>query len=294
MTDKALVLIGGPDSGKTNYLARFWKALSSRDCCLFAPDVPLDIRYVEEALAHLLQGSFAPRSDKNFDDTQQSFVVPIVSSTAPDAKPIQVVVPDVTGELWQSAVETCELPEPWMSKLHTASGALVFVRIGSNQNVEPLDWVTSSQLLRMVSGAPDRGPQEKTEISTQVLLCELLRFLEHSLGADLNGIRPRVVVLVTAWDRLDLETKEKGPSTFIADQYPLFAGRLKDISNFDTKVFGVSVVGGDFTDTKFQEEFFESDLKDAGFVVFEKEGGLDTRSDVTLPVAWAIGAASFD
>ncbi len=288
MDDLAIVLTGGPDSGKTNYLARLWKALSSKDGVLFAPDIPSDIRYVEEALAHLLQGSFAPRSDKNFDDIQQSFSIPVVSSDAPEEEPIQIVVPDVTGELWQKAVETCELPEQWMSRLRTASGALVFVRIGSDQNVEPLDWVTSGQFLKMPAILPAPDQEEKRDIPTQVALCELLRFLENSLAVDLDDVRPRVALLITAWDRLDAESRAKGPSAYIAEQYPLLAGRLIDISEFDIRVFGVSVVGGDFIDTTFQEEFFKADLKDAGYIVLETNSEICTKTDVTLPVAWVI------
>jgi hypothetical protein len=288
MADHAVILIGGPDSGKTNYLARLWKALSSQDGALFAPDVPNDIRYVEEALAHLLQGIFAPRSDKNFDEIHQSFSVPVVLTEDPHAEPVQVVVPDVTGELWQTAVETCELPEQWMTRLRTASGALVFVRIGSDQNVDPLDWVTADQLLQMPAMAPSPEQEDKRKIPTQVLLCELLRFLEYGLAADLDNVRPRVAVLVTAWDRLDVESRAKGPSAYIAEQYPLLAGRLNDISEFDIRVFGVSIVGGDFIDTVFQEEFFKADLKDVGYVELEADGEVQTKLDVTLPVAWVI------
>jgi len=291
MVDQSIILIGGPDSGKTNYLARLWKALNSQHGVLFAPNVPGDIRYVEEALAHLLQGIFAPRSDKNFDEIKQSFSVPVVSTNDPSAEQIQVVVPDVTGELWQTAVETCELPEQWMSKLRNASGALVFVRIGSDQNVEPLDWVTADQLLKM--SAVDICPEQKDiqKIPTQVLLCELIRFLEYSLAADLDNVRPRVAILVTAWDRLDMESRGKGPSAYIAEQYPLLAGRLNDISEFDIRVFGVSIVGGDFIDPAFQEEFFRADLKDVGYVDLEENGEVQTKSDVTLPVAWVIRAS---
>lgn len=294
MADHAIVLIGGPDSGKTNYVARLWKALSSQDGAIFASDVPSDIRYVEEALAHLLQGSFAPRSDKNFENIQQSFSVPVVSTDAPDAEPVQVVVPDVTGELWQTAIETGELPEQWMARLRTASGALVFVRIGSDQNVDPLDWVTADQLLKMPVMAASPEQENKRTIPTQVLLCELLRLLEYGLAADLDNVRPRVAILVTAWDRLDLESRAKGPSAYITEQYPLLAGRLNDISAFDIRVLGVSIVGGDFIDPDFQEEFFKVDLKDSGYVELEADGELQTKPDITLPIAWAMRIADIN
>jgi hypothetical protein len=289
MTDHSAILIGGPDSGKTNYLGRLWEALRSRDGMLQAPSVPTEIKYVEDALAHLLQGRFAPRSDKTMEEGQ-SFAVPVVASGKPDSDRFEIVVPDVVGELWKRAVETGELPAQWMNDLASASGVLLFVRIGSDQNKEPLDWVTAAKLLRMEGQQPLTDDSQKREIPTQVSLCELLRFMEHGLGTANGKTRLRVAVLVTAWDRLDAERRAAGPTAYLAAEYPLFAGRLKDVSKFDVRVFGVSVVGGDFLDENFKKEFFKKNLKSSGYVVEEIEGRVDTKLDLTLPVAWVVKA----
>jgi hypothetical protein len=126
MTDHSLVLIGEPDSGKTNYLARLWEALSSREGALAAPQTPTEIKYVEDALQHLLQGQFAPRTDTSLEDGH-NFAVPVIRATDPtDSRPFHVVVPDVSGELWKRAVETSELPQQWMEQLEDATGAVLF------------------------------------------------------------------------------------------------------------------------------------------------------------------------
>ena len=290
MTEHPIILMGGPDSGKTNYLARLWAALRSRKGTLTAPLVPTEIKYVEDALLHLLQGQFAPRSEKTLEEGH-SFSVPVASSESPDAGRFDIVVPDVSGELWKKAVETCELPPQWMNSLKDAKGALLFVRVGSNQNVDPLDWVTAAGILRMPGGDDSEdgpeGDENKRRIPTQVSLCELLRFLEHSLGTN-QAARPRVAVLVTAWDRLDAETSARGPTAYIEAQYPLVAGRLRDIAKFDVRIFGVSVVGGDFLDEDFKQRFLNGKLESSGFVVQESNGAVEKRLDLTLPVAWVV------
>lgn len=285
MTGQSIILVGGPDSGKTNYLGRLWESLRSRAGLLAAPDAPVDIKYVEETLAHLLQGEFAPRSDKGMEGGH-NFEIPVVRTGEEQGGSFQIVVPDVSGELWKTAVETCELPEKWMSDLRAAAGALLFVRIGSDQNVEPLDWVNAAALLRMM---PRGGASpEKRPVPTQVSMCELLRFMEHGLGADNGGRRPRVAILVTAWDRLDAQRAASGPTAFLKAEYPLFAGRLADVHKLDVRVFGVSVVGGDFIDADFKQRFFEGDLKTHGYVIEEIAGQVTRKSDLTLPVAWVV------
>jgi hypothetical protein len=288
MTNHAIILVGGPDSGKTNYLGRLWEALRSGEGALVAPNAPDDIKYVEDALAHLLQGQFAPRSDKNFE-SGRNFSIPVLPANNAKAAPIQIVVPDVSGELWKNAVETCELPTQWMDELRAATGALLFVRVGSDQNIQPLDWVTAAKFLRMSAMWVGPSGDEARQIPTQVSLCELLRFLEHSLAVNVSSIRPRVAILVTAWDRVDAERATQGPMAYLAAEYPLLAGRLADITRFDIRVFGVSVVGGDFIDETFKQQFLETaDLKTAGYVMQEVDGEVQTKHDLTLPVAWVV------
>lgn len=216
--------------------------------------------------------------------------MPVAASANPGADRFQIVVPDVSGELWKRAVETGELPTQWMNELASASGALLFVRIGSDQNKAPLDWVTAAKLLRMESAEPQTDDGQKREIPTQVSLCELLHFMEQCLGTANGKTRPRVAVLVTAWDYLDAERRAAGPTAYLAAEYPLLAGRLKDVSKFDIRVFGVSVVGGDFLDEDFKQEFFKKNLKSSGYVVEEIEGQVVTKPDLTLPVAWLVKA----
>jgi Double-GTPase 1 len=274
------MLIGGPDSGKTNYLARLWKALQGGSGRLKSVDAP-EIKYVEEALAYLLQGSFAPRSQKNIEESRRDFTLTL--ATQDDSKRIKVVVSDVTGELWKNAVSSSELPAEWMKLLKESSGALLFVRVHSELNVSPLDWVTARELLKM-----DWAQQRQEEqIPTQVVLCELLRFLQLSLRQRSDGGLPRVAVIVTAWDRLDPAAKKSGPNAYIQSEYPLFAGKVNDETNLVVKIFGVSIVGGDLeADPDFRQRFLEGDLNTAGYVVTEINGVMREEQDLTLPLAW--------
>lgn len=288
MSNSPIVLVGGPDSGKTNYLARLWKALQSGRGQVISPKAPIDIEYVEDALAHLLQGGFAPRSSKGIEGAEQNLSIPVVPHGKIQAEPVSLVVPDVTGELWSNAVETCEVPSVWLAQLSNAVGALLFVRIGSNQNIETLDWVTAATLIKGNADLAASGQDDTQSIPSGILLCELLRFLELGLTVRPEIQKPRVAVLVAAWDRLDSETANRGPMNYLSAEYPLFAGRLRDISILDVKVFGISIVGGDFIDEPFRQQFLRGNLNEFGYVVHENEGEVCEESDVTIPIAWIL------
>ena len=128
------------------------------------------------------------------------------------------------------------------------------------------------------------------EMPTQVMLCELLRFLELKLPDRTTGRKPRIAVIVTAWDLLDKERSAAGPRAYLQKEYPLFAGRLADLDRFDVTIFAMSVLGGDpQSDEGFRDKLLDSGLKSAGFVLFDHGGTVEEVSDITLPVAWAIG-----
>lgn len=324
MSEKTFILVGGPDSGKTNYLARVWESIRSKAGSLVAPHPPSDITFVEEALEHLLKGEFAPRSDPNVAESTHSFAIAVRRAEWTDGPIANIVVPDVTGELWKKALETYEIPRTWMDSLQNASGALVFVREGSETNEAALDWVTCATLLKLQAQAASDGElpassdasaakdtssghdnskktdktegtaadpaaedNQRTKIPTQVVMCEYLRFLEFGLMRPDGDAVPRVAVLVTAWDRLDEEKRVRGPMAYLRSEYPMLAGRLNDIATLEVKAFGVSVVSGDFADPKFKEEFFRKKLKDSGYVVTDDEPA-EMLPDLTLPLSWVM------
>lgn len=277
---RSIILIGGPDSGKTNYIGRLWHALDSGAGALRAVEQPNDINFVLEVADHLYQGGFAPRTEHS--ELRRDFEVLVAAEkNGPQSK---VIVPDISGELWRNAVIENEISPEWIDELKQADAALLFVRVGSDQDVRPLDWVTSRNYLEKIGDADDQG------LPTQVMLCELIHFLEDSLAKREDGGRPRLSVVVSAWDLVDQNKFTQGPVAYLEREYPLVAGRLSDLDALDVQVFGLSVVGGDLKhDADYRQSFLEQGLDEQGWVTVNEEGTWVKCNDVTLPISWAVG-----
>ena len=277
---RSIVVLGGPDSGKTNYIGRLWRALDAGSGVLHAAEQPDDLEFVIEVADHLFAGGFAPRSEHS--DERRDFEVVVAAKR--DGPTSRVIVPDVRGELWRDAVTNCEIDPEWMGELRQADAALLFVRVGSDQDVRALDWVTSRDLLEKY------GSVEDQELPTQVMLCELIRILELYLSRRKDGELPRLSVVVSAWDLVDNDTFVKGPMSYLEREYPLFAGRLQDITTLNVEIFGLSVVGGDLkSDSEYRNKFLAGALEEHGWVVINEGNGWTKKDDLTLPVAWAVG-----
>jgi hypothetical protein len=280
MVGKSIILVGGPDSGKSNYLARLWLAFQSDRYDLRSTSTPDDIKYIESIAAHLLRGKFVPRTDK--DDLKRDFAVLVKSEKTKITAGL--TVPDMYGEIWEKAVRTFEIPEKWLNALRQSNHAMLFVRVQSENNFEPLDWVNSQKLLK--SGLVDST--KNNEIPTQVSLIELLRFIEENIKR-VGKVRPKVAVIVTAWDLLHHEEASAGPEHYLRKQFPMFAGRLSDTDELNIKVFGSSIVGGDFKVEDFVKAFLTKDIDETGYVV-SQDGHVASaqQTDLTEPVNWLL------
>ncbi len=283
MSNESIVLVGGPNSGKSNFLGRLWVSLSKGEGALLAPSDPDKITYVESLVAHLYQGKFAPRSSSSLEEGSHDLTIDVALKNNQDIA-ASLVVPDVLGEIWKKAVTTSELPQVWYDRLTKSSSALIFVRVHSDDNHEPLDWVTARELLE--SGLADGN--NPTEIPKQVELCELLRILENTL--DGSAGKPRVVVVVSAWDLLDEQARSAGPTAYLKKQFPLFAGRLLNESNLNVKVIGLSVLGCDVSDPAFKLLIQEHGIVGKGYVVEDGFPSPLEQKDISLPIQWLLGS----
>src|ERR1700692_3440267 len=107
---RSVVLLGGPDSGKTNYVGRVWQALDAGKGRIHAAKQPNDIRFVLEVADHLFSGNFAPRSEHA--DVRRDFEVVVAKEHGGDET--SIVIPDISGELWRNAVLNYEIASDWM------------------------------------------------------------------------------------------------------------------------------------------------------------------------------------
>ena len=111
------------------------------------------------------------------------------------------------------------------------------------------------------------------------------------MGRTGRAPRPRVAILVTAWDLLNAEEADAGPMEYLTREYPLFAGRIAHTESLDVAVFAVSVVGGDFADLQFRREFLaDGEVARRGFVVTERSGRPEVVTDLTLPLEWVLSS----
>lgn len=284
--NQSVVLVGGPDAGKTNFLGRLWMTLDSESGAIRKNGLPRDVEYLRGIAHSLNAGEFAQRTPPGvFESTA------IRVNWGQDSVG-NLVVPDCAGEQWERIHREREWSTEWEQAVGTMTGCLVFFRGTSAHNVEPLDWSADADLMRcLAEGTNDE--ERRTTLPTQVILVDWLQCLSSAFR-ELRGTENplRVSIVLSAWDLAPIECRDADPAGYLSRNLPLLDDFLAANQHlFSSKPFGVSIAGGELTanDTPFMKRFLEGDPAAQGYVVVGRNGSVSTSTDFTLPVAWAFG-----
>jgi hypothetical protein len=281
-----VLLIGGSDAGKSNFLFRFWLAIREMSNPALLPDGPPPVaEYLNRGAAKLLAGEFEIHTPRG---TYEACEIPVLAG----GEKAVVVIPDRPGEEWSRIYKERRIPDEWLGRLEANTTCLILVRAHSDANQAPLDWI-SVQHFHGNEGNLMGPVRQDLSTPTQVVLVDWIQIISRILRSESAGpTRPKIGVIVSAWDLLSVDEQAAGPRQYLKDQYPLLADFIESNSEkLEIEVFGMSLFGGD---PKFSAAFREACLHadhpcSGGYVVRQVNGDARRVPDLTLPIAWALG-----
>ena len=279
-----VIIVGIPDSGKTNYLIRLWLALRQNNCLIQGDGDPDDIEYLEAGATHQLGGKYAPHTSH---DVSSHNSIPVKSSDNSVRGILKV--PDYSGEVWEQIYRSREWPNEWDSLISANTAFLIFVRADSDNIVPLLDWISHE---REFGDDSQHLLQERKNVTpTEVLITEWLQFFRR-VYTDLVGGKQRlkIGIIVSAWDAVPEDQKILGPDSYIETNYPMLEQFMEaNFERYEFKTFGVSITDGDLNKAKHRNEYFEKNPKDMGSVVSHEGNKIVVGKDLTFPIFWGMG-----
>ena len=127
---------------------------------------------------------------------------------------------------------------------------------------------------------------------TDVVLTDWLQFIRRAFTDRVSGsYRPRVGIVIAAWDGVPIDNIDGPPVDYLAENFPLLSQFMEtNDERFDFEVFGLSILGGDLkNDAEFRDAFVKGKPNEFGYVIHSLLGEQQRAQDVTIPVAWALG-----
>src|ERR1035441_2089631 len=153
-TNNSVLLIGGPDAGKSNFLFRLWIAIDQGQGVLTKDGLPSDLEYLRGGAERLLEVEFAERTSK---EVHERVLVPVKCAHGATASAGTLIVPDAAGEQVLGIYRNRQWSAAWEELISSRCSCLTFVRAGSDETVTPLDWATCFEKYGSAPEAPEIG-----------------------------------------------------------------------------------------------------------------------------------------
>jgi len=285
MTNRSVVVMGLPGSGKTTFLAALWHLVSEKE-------VPCKLTYVSLQtgnIEHLHEIASQWRAAKKQERTAQGgdkLVSMILKAEGGD--PQTVTFPDVAGEafLQMWGLRECDKTVAgWLKE----AGVLLFIHA---DKVTVPKWVIDEKLLMEDLGIPPEAETEKVVdwspdvAPTQVQLVDLVQ----SMQTEPLDVGPRrLAIILSAWDKA--AGRGLSPEEYLARRMPLLDQFLKHglDPRWEKRIYGVSAQGGDYDDDKTTlpdaERLRDIDMPSQRVSVVHAGGA---SNDLTEPLQWLL------
>lgn len=283
MTDRSVVVMGLPESGKTTFLAALWHLVSEDEVACKLKYVTLNVGNADHLhkIASLWRDARKQERTSVSGDRLVSMVL-----RAEEGEPQTVTFPDVAGEAFQQMWERRECDET-VAEWLKAPGVLLFIH--ADKIVAPR-WVVDEKVLAEALGV-ERETTQVVDWSpglapTQVQLTDLLQSLQ---SAPLDVGPRRVAIILSAWDKaakLGLT-----PEAYLERKLPLLSQFLKHglDPRWEVRTYGVSAQGGEYDKEKSPsaeaQRLREVDVPSERIKVAYAEA---QSHDLTEPLQWLL------
>lgn len=280
MRTPELLLLGGPNSGKTHFAGQLYGRLQRRPGALRLRKeqggTPPDLRALEEVLRCLENGHTALHTAAG---TWSEVSLPLA-----DAKgnPLDLRWPDYAGEQLQAVFERREVSDQWRSQLANANGWVVLIRLNAE--------TVYRDALQTLTQHRDRHSDEQnraTEWDASARWVELFQLLLHvaERSSVVRRAQPRLTILLSCYD--ELHRTGKSPGQILTDRLPMFSSYLN--STWESQamsVWGLSALGKPLARDGADEDFIDKGPETQGWIVDPTGTRLDP--DLTVPLAWLL------
>lgn len=273
--NRPLLVIGGPNAGKTHYGGQLLGRLNHGEGHLRMHGAPVNIAPFEEVLKALGQGRTAGHTAMN---VYHEIILPV--STA-SGKPFELVFPDYNGEQVKAMMEQRHITQEWRVRLADSGGWLLFIRL---ELIRAYEDILSRP--RVQVGSERAAPPADFKWSDQVYYVELLQLLLFAKGVGtIRRVKnPALTVVLSCWDELsEASTKRAAPTELLSKKMPLFTEFINAMWDEDTlSVIGLSALGKALQENETDEDYKDLGPEKFGYMIFPD--GVQS-ADLTLPVS---------
>lgn len=275
-TNNTILIIGGPNAGKTHFGGQLYGRLSTRTERYRITSPPDDLTIFQEVLDNLNEGKSSGHTNVT---AHQTLTLEIEDNT--NVKSI-FSFPDYGGEQIKAIVNDRRVNKIWKEQIDKSNSWMLFIRLDEIKAVEDV----------VNRGLPDhevlKYRTEKIEpmaFSNTAFYTELLQIFLYikKIGIKQKITCPKLTIVLSCWDLLSDEDKKKIPLEVLQQKLPgLFCFIDGTWIEETYKVIGLSSIEKSLSNNDSDLEFVKKGPENFGYMITETG---EKETDLTLTIS---------
>lgn len=275
-----VLVIGGPNAGKTHFGGQLYGRLMDRSGLYSITTAPDDLTIFREVLDCLNEGRSAGHTSVNANTR--------LELALQDSQKNQIIFsfPDYGGEQVIKLVTQRKINETWQKDIENCGAWMLFIRL---DEISPIEDVINR-------GIPDekilksrQSDEVAFKLTETAYFVDLLQILLNIKRASLHQqiTIPRLTVVLSCWDLLPDEERLLKPEDVLMNRLPLLYNFIETTwlaKSFS--IIGLSSTGKTLSATVGDKDYIKRGPEDFGYVIDEQ--GQEVK-DLTISIATAIG-----
>jgi hypothetical protein len=280
MKQPEIVLLGGPNSGKTHYAGQLYGRLKRRPGQLRLQEnagTPEDLSALEEVFASLEEGRAANHTSEN---TWAEICLSVVND---QGVTFELRWPDYGGEQIRAVYKNRAVTDAWGNRLLSATAWMLLIRLDAEISYPD----ALEQLAKTEKTPPENAATRESAWDANAYWIELLQILLHAAGrGTVNRLQqPKLALMLSCYDKL--KTNGKNPAAVLAEKLPLLATFIRNVWLPEAvSVWGLSSLGKQLDADSKDAAFIDDGPEYHGWVI--APDGCEQDTDLSKPLSWLL------
>jgi hypothetical protein len=279
-TANNVLIIGGPNAGKTHFGGQLYGRLNSRKFLYkISPDnLPADLTIFQEVLDRLAEGRRAGHTEASANRSIELKIEDEKGSI------VSFAFPDYAGEQVNGLVELRRINSVWKKYLEDSVSWMLFIRL---DEISPLEDIVNREIPSAEEIQKRKAQAPPVKVSDAAYFVELIQILLYGKGiSTFKKINtPNLTIILSCWDVLKLP-EGAIPSEVLETRLPLVYHFIKNIwAEKSLAIIGLSSTGKTLTDEP-DDEYIDKTPINFGYIINSKG---EKQEDLTLSINTFIG-----
>ncbi len=269
-----ILIIGGPNTGKTHFGIQLYERINSRqfEFKIDAQNRPSDLSIFEDGLKNIYNGKRAAHTEAS---ANRSIELKITDEKNSEVK---LAFPDYAGEQITSIVDNRKVNDLWQDYIENSTSWVLFIRLNELTTLEDIvnKGIPSAEEIQKRNSQPP-----PVKISEAAFYVELIQTLAYIKGLSTYSpiVEPNLTVVLSCWDELDLP-EDQVPSTLLQERLPMLFDFLNNNwQNESLSIIGLSSTEKSLTDDP-DDDFMDKEPINFGY--FVDKGGSRNKDLTSL------------